>query len=101
MKKQILISIFAIISITAFSQNKVHSCSNLKSKISLSKSASLTVSQIAQTERYNVHYYTLDVEMSNLSTDIAGTGEIYGSANEALELFGLNFLMLSQSMKFV
>ena len=85
MKKQIILSIFAIISLNAISQKNEHSCSNLKSKINLSKSASLTVAQIAQTERYNVHYYTLDVEMSNLSTDIAGTGEIYGTANEALD----------------
>ncbi len=85
MKKQIILSIFVIISLNAISQKNEHSCSNLKSKINLSKSASLTVAQIAQTERYNVHYYTLDVEMSNLSTDIAGTGEIYGTANEALD----------------
>ncbi len=85
MKKQILLSLFAISSLTVFSQKKEHSCSGLKSKINLAKSASLTVAQIAQTERYNVHYYTLDVEMTNLSTDIAGTGEIYGTANEALD----------------
>ncbi len=85
MKKQILLSIFATCSLIVFSQKKEHSCSALKSKINLSKSASLTVAQIAQTERYDVHYYTLDVEMTNLSTDIAGTGEIYGTANENLD----------------
>ena len=49
------------------------------------KSNSLTVAQIAETERYDVHYYSLDVSMDNLSTYIAGTGEIHGTARETLD----------------
>lgn len=49
------------------------------------KSNSLTVSQIGESERYDVHFYALDVALNNLVTDIAGTGEIHGTANEALD----------------
>lgn len=49
------------------------------------KSASLSVSQIAETEKYDVHFYGLDVAMDNLSTDIGGTGEIHASARETLD----------------
>ena len=85
MKKQILLSLLVICNLHAFSQTKDHTCSAAKSKMNAAKSASLNVSQIAETERYDVHYYTLDVELDNLSTDIGGTGEIYGTANESLD----------------
>jgi aminopeptidase N len=49
------------------------------------KSASLSVAQIAETERYNVHYYDLDVKMNHLSTAIEGTVEIHATANELLD----------------
>lgn len=62
-------------------------------------SASLTTAQIARTEKYDVHYYFLDLEMDNLSTDLEGTGEIHGTAREALDsvLFELyNTFTISQ-----
>jgi len=49
------------------------------------KSNSLTIAQMGESERYDVHFYSLDVAMDNLSTDIAGTGEIHGTANETLD----------------
>ena len=49
------------------------------------KSNSLTVSQIQESDQYDVHFYALDVALDNLSTDIAGTGEIHGTANVALD----------------
>lgn len=52
---------------------------------SLLKSNSLSVSQIAETERYDVNFYSIDIAMNNLVTDISGTGEIHGTANEALD----------------
>ncbi len=85
MKRQILLIAFGFNVLAGFSQTKDYSCSHVKSKVHLAKSNSLTVAQIAQTERYDVHYYTLDVTMNNLSTHIAGTGEIYGTAREALD----------------
>lgn len=86
MKKQILLIALGFNVLTGFSQSKHHSCSGLKSHMaSLAKSNSLTPAQIAQTERYDVHYYTLDIAMNNLSTNVAGTGEIYGTSREALD----------------
>lgn len=85
MKKQILLAAFGLQTLAGFSQTKDYSCSHVKSKVNLAKSNSLTVAQIAQTERYDVHYYTLDVALTNLSTDISGTGEIYGTAREDLD----------------
>lgn len=86
MKKQILLIALGFNVLTGFSQSKHHSCSGLKSHMaSLAKSNSLTPAQIAQTERYDVHYYALDIAMNNLSTNVAGTGEIHGTSREALD----------------
>lgn len=61
-------------------------CSNRsKFKGQSLKSNSLTVAQIAQTERYNVHYYELDLAMTNLNTSVSGTAEIHATANENLD----------------
>lgn len=49
------------------------------------KSNALSVEQIAETEKYDVTYYHLDISMDNLSTDISGTGEIHGKANVVLD----------------
>ena len=49
------------------------------------KSNSLSIAQIAETERYDVHFYSLDLSMDNLSTYVDGTGEIHGTAREALD----------------
>jgi len=49
------------------------------------KSNSLSVAQIAETERYNVHYYDLDLSMTNLNTSVSGTAEIHATANENLD----------------
>jgi aminopeptidase N len=40
------------------------------------KSNTLSVSQIAETEKYDVHFYGLDLSMSNVSTYISGTVKI-------------------------
>lgn len=49
------------------------------------KSPNLNLLEIAEAKKYDVHFYALDVEMDNLSTDIAGTGEIHGTVNENLD----------------
>ena len=63
------------------------------------KSNSLTVSQIAETEKYDVKYYSLDISMSNLVTTVSGTAEIHAVAKVPLDsaLFELfNTLTISQ-----
>lgn len=95
------ITLLAITCVTfLFAQTTEHYCAKRDAFSSnQTKSNSLNLSQIAETERYNVHFYALDIEMDNLSTDVAGTGEIYGIANENLDsvLFELfNTLAISQ-----
>lgn len=81
-----LLFAFGLTAFGVFSQKATdHSCSSVKSKHALAKSATLTPQQIAQTERYDVHFYALDIEMDNLTTYVAGTGEIHGKSKEALD----------------
>lgn len=49
------------------------------------KSNSLSVNQIAETEKYDVHFYSLDLAMSNLATTLSGTVEIHAKAVEAID----------------
>ena len=49
------------------------------------KSNTLSLAQIAETERYDVHFYDLDLNMTNTSTALSGTVGIYGTANENLD----------------
>lgn len=84
MKKILL---FACISFASFgfSQSAVHSCSTLKSRTAQAKSATLTVAQITQTEKYDVHFYALDLQMTNTVTTLSGTGEIHATSREAID----------------
>lgn len=85
MKKIITLASLLLLATQGFSQSKTHACSGVKSKTNLSKSGSLSPAQIAQTERYDVHFYALDIAMNNLTTSVAGTGEIHGTARENLD----------------
>ncbi|NVK62950.1 MAG: T9SS type A sorting domain-containing protein [Flavobacteriales bacterium] len=86
MAKTALLFALSFISALTLAQNEnSHMCSKRDAFGVQMKSASLSVNQIAETERYDVHFYALDLEMSNLSTDVAGTGEIHGTAREALD----------------
>ena len=49
------------------------------------KSNSLNSSQIAQTERYDVKFYHLDLNMDNMSTALSGTVQMDASANEPMD----------------
>lgn len=81
------ITLLAIIcAFQSFSQTTGHYCAKRDAfSNNQQKSNSLNLNQIAETERYDVHFYALDIEMDNLSTDVAGTGEIHGTANETLD----------------
>lgn len=69
-----------------FSQNKNHTCAKRDAFSNVhEKSNTLTIAQIAETEKYNVHFYALDIIMDNLSTDVEGTVEIHGTTNENLD----------------
>lgn len=49
------------------------------------KSNTLSVSQIQETDRYDVHYYHLNIAMNNLSTAVEGTVEIHATATQLLD----------------
>ncbi len=69
----------------ALAQKEQFSCANIKAHNSTLKSNTLNIQQIAETERYDVHFYFLDLNMTNTSTDLSGTVEIHGEARETLD----------------
>lgn len=74
---------FAAFSIQA-QENATHCSKRTKHTNSL-KSATLTVAQIAETEKYDVKYYGLDLSMTNTSTYLAGTVEMQAKTRVALD----------------
>jgi aminopeptidase N len=49
------------------------------------KSNSLNLAQIAQTEKYDVNYYKLNLNMTNTSTTLSGYGEMQATAIAAID----------------
>ena len=49
------------------------------------KSNTLNVSQIAETEKYDVHFYHLDLNMTNTSTYLSGTARMDATANQNID----------------
>jgi aminopeptidase N len=84
-KITLLICILLSNAVLAQNENNTHCYKKDAFKNKQLKSNTLSVSQIAESERYNVHYYFLNISMDNLSTDIAGTVEIHASARENLD----------------
>ena len=66
-------------------QETMTQCSKRDHRIPNSKSATLTVNQIAETEKYDVHFYQLDLSMTNISTSLSGTGSIHAKAKQPLD----------------
>ena len=87
MKKLIPLCVFGLSTLFTFSQgeNSTHCYKRDFKGSPTAKSNTLSVAQIAESEKYNVHFYALDVAMNNLVTDIAGTVEIHATANAILD----------------
>lgn len=86
MKTILLSSIFLFSIFSTFGQNKTATCHNRdKTGTTQIKSNSLSISQISETEKYDVNYYGLDIEMDNLSTHVQGTGDIHGTSRVAMD----------------
>lgn len=86
MKKLLLLPIFVVLTLTSFSQEQMGSCASRKSsKQWQTKSASLNVAEIAETEKYDVHFYNLDLNMNNVSTYLSGSVEIHAKAKVNLD----------------
>ena len=78
-----LISLFVLQ--TALAQESATHCSKKDRRILQSKSATLNLAQIAETEKYDVHFYQLDLNMTNVSTYLNGTGSIHATTKTALD----------------
>jgi aminopeptidase N len=83
--QRILLTFFAFLSFQLFSQETATHCAKKERRHFQSKSATLTVAQIAETEKYDVHFYQLDLTMNNISTHVNGTGSIHATAKESLD----------------
>ena len=74
MKRIAILFALLINAIASFAQKE---CSHLKSNQKQLKSNTLSIAQIEETEQYNVHYYSLDLALTNTSTSISGIVEIH------------------------
>ncbi len=93
--KYVYSCLFFFVSMASFAQKENHPYCSKRDAFSNKqlKSNTLNVNQIAESEKYDVHFYNLDLAMSNLVTTLSGTVEIHASANQSLdsalfELFG-------------
>lgn len=85
MKNNILLSLL-FLPLFNFAQDTKGSCSSIKKHTPKQlKSNTFTVAQIAETERYDVHYYFLNLNMTNTTTALSGFGEIHATAKENLD----------------
>ncbi|MFM6935193.1 MAG: M1 family aminopeptidase [Flavobacteriales bacterium] len=80
----ILIALFTLASSAYGQENAVH-CSKRDHRIQHTKSATLTVAQIAETEKYDVHFYGLNLSMTNTSTYLSGTGSIHARSKVPMD----------------
>lgn len=91
MKNNILLSLL-FLPLFNFAQDTHGSCSAVKKHTnSLLKSNTFSTAQIAQTERYDVHYYFLNLHMTNTSTALSGSGEIHAKARVNLDTALIEF----------
>ena len=84
-KNSSLLIAFNFITILLFAQENATSCSKQTKQNSLLKTATLNASQIVETEKYDVHFYSLNLNMTNTSSYLSGTAEIHAKANANLD----------------
>lgn len=85
MKHLFLFLLFASSAFQVFSQKQIHPCSAVKSKNTEAKSASLTPAEIRKTEKYDVHFYKLDLNITNTTTTLSGTVEMHAKSRVSLD----------------
>mgnify|MGYP001432194733 FL=1 len=83
MSKSLLAVSFLFLCSILFGQSTV--CGKKNRVQSQLKSNSLSIAQIAETELYDVHFYHLDLNMTNMSTDLSGTVRMDASAKQPLD----------------
>jgi aminopeptidase N len=82
MKHLLTIVFFLVNTMVLLSQEE---CSKMKSRLKNEKSNTLSISQIKETEKYDVHFYSLDLSLTNTATDISGIVEIHAKTRENLD----------------
>ena len=70
---------------SVFSQDDTQSCSFQKNRNKSKRSATLTVQQIKETEKYDVTYYKINLEATNLTSQLKGDVEMFLTAKEQLD----------------
>jgi aminopeptidase N len=84
-KNSSLLIVFNFITILLFGQENATTCSKQTKQHNLLKTATLNASQIVETEKYDVHFYSLNLNMTNTSSYLSGTAEIHAKANANLD----------------
>ena len=84
-KNSSLLIVFNFITILIFGQENATTCSKQTKQHNLLKTATLNASQIVETEKYDVHFYSLNLNMTNISSYLSGTAEIHAKANSNLD----------------
>jgi aminopeptidase N len=86
MKNYLVFILFLSFTFGVFSQeNNTHCSKRDRFKNQHLKSNTLSVAQITQTEKYDVHFYQLDLNMTNTSTYLSGTGRMDATAIQNLD----------------
>lgn len=83
--KKILSFSLLFVSASFFGQENSTHCSKRTEHINSQKSATLSVAQIAETEKYDVNYYGLNLSMTNTSTYLEGTVEMQAKARTSID----------------
>jgi aminopeptidase N len=84
-KNTSLLIVFNFITILLFAQENATTCSKQTKQHNLLKTATLNASQIVETEKYDVHFYSLNLNMTNTSSYLSGIAEIHAKANTNLD----------------
>ena len=84
-RSTLLLPILILLSSVSFGQESAIHCAKRDHRTQQVKSATLNVGQIAETEKYDVHFYQLNLSMTNISTSLSGTGSIHAKAKQPLD----------------
>ncbi len=80
MQKLLFLSILMNIFVGFAQENATHCSKRKHYSNSHLKSNSLNLAQIAETEKYDVHFYDIDLAMNNTSRTVSGTVGMHGKA---------------------
>ena len=86
MKSALILVLCLFIGVVIFAQEEFQSCADLKGKKSQGAgSKTLTPIEESEANKYDVHFYQLDLNMSNLNTDVSGTAFIHAKTVDNLD----------------